>query len=91
MFHRHPGQGVLATRPSSTDLETHERYESGGYPLIGCIVVKDGHLRFFSAHQRFTITITGAGIVPINEADHVYKIENPSLPRDVSYETLAGS
>jgi hypothetical protein len=89
LFHSHPGQGVLATRPSSTDLDTHERYERGGVPLVGCIFVRDGTLRFFRhSSEPFTITITGTGIVPINEAEHVYKIQNPGAPRVVSYETF---
>jgi len=90
LFHSHPGQGSLATRPSSIDLATHERYERR-YPLIGCIFVRDGHLRFFSATRPFSITISGTGVVPINEAEHVYQIKSPSIPRNVSYETIAGS
>jgi len=90
LFHSHPGLGVLATRPSSTDFETHERYERGGVPLVGCIFVRDGTLRFFrSSSEPFTITITGTGIMPINEAEHVYKIQNPGAARLVSYETCA--
>jgi hypothetical protein len=90
LFHSHPGQGALATRPSSIDFDTHERFERGGVPLVGCIFVRDGHLRFFRhSSDPFTITITGTGIVPINEAEHVYKIQNPGAARVVSYETFA--
>jgi|SoiMetStandDraft_2_1073263.scaffolds.fasta_scaffold13677_6 hypothetical protein len=89
LFHSHPGLGVLATRPSSTDLDTHERYERGGVPLVGCIFVRDGTLRFFRySPDPFTITISGTGIVPINEAEHVYKIENPGAARLVSFEAF---
>jgi proteasome lid subunit RPN8/RPN11 len=66
LFHSHPGQGREATRPSSTDLATHERYERGGYPLIGAIVVRDGFVRFFSHHSDFTITIFGEGVTQID-------------------------
>jgi proteasome lid subunit RPN8/RPN11 len=90
LFHSHPGQGALATRPSSIDLATHERYERR-YPLIGCIFVRDGTLRFFSNARPFSVTISGTGIVPINEDEHVYQITSPSIPRNVSCETIAGS
>jgi proteasome lid subunit RPN8/RPN11 len=89
VFHSHPRQGPAATRPSSTDLETHERYERC-YPLVGCIFVRDGYLRFFRhSSEPFTITICGAGVVPIAEDEHVFKIQHPTrAPRFVSYDTL---
>lgn len=62
LFHSHPGQGREATRPSSTDLATHERYERGGYPLIGAIVVRDGYVRFFTHRADFSITVFGEGV-----------------------------
>ena len=89
LFHRHPGIGVSATRPSSIDLTTHKRYEDGGYPLIGGIFVRSGHVRFFSANRPFTVTIYGTGVTPVPGETHVYKIQ--TSPRDVSYETIAGS
>jgi hypothetical protein len=87
LFHSHPGQGAPATRPSSIDLATHERYERR-YPLIGCIFVRDGTLRFFSATTTFSITICGKGVATINEDEHVFKIQNPRAPRFISYETI---
>lgn len=77
LFHSHPGQGSKATRPSSTDLTTHQRYESGGYPLIGAIFVKDGFVRFFG-HHPFTVTIHGKGVEQIDEHEHVFAIRNLS-------------
>jgi proteasome lid subunit RPN8/RPN11 len=89
LFHSHPGAGVLATRPSSIDLATHERYERR-YPLVGCIFVRDGHVRFFRhTSEPFQITICGTGVVPVAEDEHVFKIQHPSQSRFVSYETLA--
>jgi hypothetical protein len=76
LFHSHPGQRALATRPSTTDKTTHERYERGGYPLIGAIFVKDGFVRFFSDKASFTITISGNGVTPIDKRQHVYHIKN---------------
>jgi hypothetical protein len=83
LFHSHPGKSAHATQPSSTDLKTHERYESGGYPLVGAIFVKDGSkdgfCRFFS-NQPFTITVYGKGVEKIEEDEnqYVYKINNLS-------------
>ena len=82
LFHAHPGEGVGATRPSGKDLETHERYERGGYPLVGAIFVRDGYVRFFSHNRPFTIHLSGTGVRQYEE--HVFKIENPG--RFVSYE-----
>jgi proteasome lid subunit RPN8/RPN11 len=90
LFHSHPGHGALATRPSSIDLATHERYERR-YPLIGCIFTKDAHLRFFSASTTFSITICGKGVSTINEDEHIFKIQTTGAPRFVSYDTPAGS
>jgi hypothetical protein len=83
LFHAHPGQGSGATRPSGKDLATHERFERGGYPLVGAIFVRDGYVRFFSAGRPFTIRIFGTGVTQHEE--HVFKIENPG--RGVSYDT----
>ena len=73
LFHSHPGKGASATLPSSTDLTTHRRYETGGYPLIGAIFVKDGFVRFFSEDKPFSITIYGKGVSQHDE--HVFKIK----------------
>jgi hypothetical protein len=81
LFHAHPGQGIGATRPSGKDLNTHERYERGGYPLVGAIFVRDGYVRFFSHNRPFTIQLSGIGVRQYEE--HVFKIENPG--RYVSY------
>jgi hypothetical protein len=76
LFHSHPGQGKDATRPSSTDLATHERYERGGYPLIGAIVVRDGFVRFFSHHMDFSISVFGEGVTQIDT--RLFHIKNLS-------------
>jgi hypothetical protein len=76
LFHSHPGQGKDATRPSSTDLATHERYERGGYPLIGAIVVRDGFVRFFSHRADFSITVFGEGVQQIEA--RLFHLQNVS-------------
>jgi hypothetical protein len=89
LFHSHPGQGALSTRPSSIDLATHERYERGGVPLVGCIFVRDGTLRFFRhSSAPFSISIYGTGVSIINEDEHVYQMQTRHLPRFVSYDAF---
>jgi hypothetical protein len=80
LFHSHPaGWGVRGCNPSSTDLDTHKRYENGGYPLIGAIFVKQGdkggYVRFFTNNRPFTIIIHGRGVTPIDKNEHLYKIQ----------------
>ena len=88
LFHSHPSTGALATRPSSTDLATHHRYESAGYPLIGGIFVKDGYVRFFSTTQPFSVTIYGKGVEKVSGESNVYKIQTTPR-RSVSDATFA--
>ena len=88
LFHSHPGSGAGATRPSGTDFATHERYENGGYPLIGAIFVK-GYVRFFSTNHPFTITLYGKGVERVSGEKNVYKIQ--TSPRDVSFETITAA
>jgi hypothetical protein len=81
LFHSHPGNGPLATRPSSTDLATQERYERA-YPMVGAIFARDGDgawVRFFG-HRPCTITLYGKGVVQ-HEA-HLFQITD--LPRHLS-------
>lgn len=59
LFHRHPGQGKEASRPSYIDLETQERLERGKYPVIGAIFTRDGWVRFFSVHNPFQVITYG--------------------------------
>jgi hypothetical protein len=86
LFHSHPRQGPAATHPSDIDVATHQRYETGDYPLIGAIFVKSGHVRFFSTNRPFTITIYGTGVTPVPGEHHVYQIATRT--RRVSYETI---
>jgi proteasome lid subunit RPN8/RPN11 len=79
LFHSHPGQGMLATTPSGIDLDTHQRFAKGGYPLVSAIFERSGFVRFFS-DSPFTITLYGKGVAHVEE--HVCQILN--LPRPVS-------
>jgi proteasome lid subunit RPN8/RPN11 len=80
LFHSHPGKGALMTRPSSTDLATHERYERA-YPLVGAIFERSGYVRFFG-HRPFIITLYGKGVEQVDT--HLFKIQTL---RPVSDET----
>jgi proteasome lid subunit RPN8/RPN11 len=83
LFHSHPGSGAPATQPSSTDLKTHERFERGGYPLVGAIFVNDGVVRFFANHP-FTISVYGKGVERVDE--HVFTL----APRHLPHQTPSG-
>jgi Prokaryotic homologs of the JAB domain len=77
LFHSHPGQGGGATRPSGTDLATHEVHERGGYPLVGGIFERSGFfVRFFSYSRPFTVSIYGQGVERYEE--NLFKIGNVS-------------
>ncbi len=79
VFHSHPGLGALATMPSATDLATQERFERGGYPAIGAIFARDGHVRFFTHRRPFSVDIFGDRVTRIQ--DHVFKLSlDKALP-----------
>jgi proteasome lid subunit RPN8/RPN11 len=75
IFHSHPHTGAEWTRPSGVDLDTQERHEAGGYPLISGICTRDGWFRFF-AHHPFTITLFGKGVTQYE--DHLFQIQSPA-------------
>lgn len=58
-FHSHPGRTIQATHPSSTDIHTASRWESGA-PFLGAIFSEGGrHVRFFNHNQHSEIFIYG--------------------------------
>jgi len=61
MFHSHPGSGAGATKPSSMDLETQSRLEKAGYPVIGAVFSRDGHVRFYARQRPFEVAVSGNG------------------------------
>lgn len=71
-FHTHPGSGPKANHPSAIDLATQDRYERGGYCVIGGIFSRDGYLRFFSKNLPFSISIGGKGVSEV--AQGLYKL-----------------
>ena len=60
--HSHPGRGINANLPSSTDMDHQLRLERGGYKCISCIFSRDGYVRFFSAGFPFAVDIFGEGV-----------------------------
>lgn len=60
--HSHPGAGEGATHPSNIDIGCMDKLEKAGSPAIGCIVTRDGFVRFFSVSTIFHVTLTGAGV-----------------------------
>ena len=71
-FHSHPGKGVGATTPSSTDLDHQARMEQGGYVAIGGIFSRDGYFRAFSFDMTFRLEVYGKGVERID--DKLYRL-----------------
>ena len=73
IIHSHPGEGSLATMPSSTDRQTLERHERS-CRAIGMIVTRDGYLRAFADALNFELKIYGAGVEVINEKQKLFQL-----------------
>lgn len=66
-FHSHPGKGAGSTQPSGIDRRTQEKFERGGYPVVGAIFSRDGYVRFFSHDRKFQVKASGKGGEQIDE------------------------
>lgn len=66
-FHSHPDMGPTSYVPSGTDMQHQARLEEGGYPAIGAVFTRDGHIKFFSHHRPFQVNIYGKGVEQIDE------------------------
>ena len=65
--HSHPGFGAGATSPSSTDLKCLSKLQQAGSQAIGCIVTRDGFVRFFSVSAIFHVIVLGTGVKEISK------------------------
>lgn len=65
--HSHPGGGLGATTPSGTDIECLGKLQRSGSQAIGCIVTRDGHVRFFSVSTNFHAMVLGSGVKEITK------------------------
>ena len=65
--HSHPGGGAGATTPSSTDIECLGKLQKSGSPAIGCIVTRDGCVRFFSVYTKFHVIVLGSGVKELSQ------------------------
>jgi len=65
--HSHPGGGAGATTPSGTDIQCLGKLQKSGSLAIGCIVTRDGHLRFFSVSTNFHAMVLGSGVKEITK------------------------
>jgi hypothetical protein len=72
--HSHPGSGAGATTPSGTDISCLGKLQKNGSPAIGCIVTRDGYVRFFSVIKQFHVIVQGTGVKEISQ--NVYQITN---------------
>jgi len=70
--HSHPGGGAGATTPSSTDIDCLSKLQKNGSQAIGCIVTRDGYVRFFSILTNFHVLVLGTGVKEITK--NVYHI-----------------
>lgn len=65
--HSHPGASAGATTPSSTDIQCLGKLQRAGSQAIGCIVTRDGHLRFFSVLTNFHVMVLGTGVKEVSK------------------------
>jgi hypothetical protein len=65
--HSHPGRGVGATTPSGTDIQCLGKLQKAGSQAIGCIVTRDGCVRFFSILTNFHFMVLGTGVTEVSK------------------------
>lgn len=65
--HSHPGHGAAATTPSGIDYDCLGKLQKAGSPAIGCIVVRDGFVRFFSVATQFHVLVLGTGVTEVSK------------------------
>ena len=64
--HSHPGRGAGATTPSGIDIQCLGKLQRNGSLAIGCIVTRDGYVRFFSIHTKFCVIVLGTGVKEVS-------------------------
>lgn len=74
--HSHPGRGAGATTPSSTDVRCLGKLQKAGSQVIGCIVTRDGYVRFFSVSTKFHVMVLGTGVKELSQ--NVFSIASPN-------------
>ena len=72
-FHSHPGCGVGATRPSSTDKQTQSTMEQSGSEIIGGIFSRDGFVRFYANKVKPNVRVLGKKVNNVEK--NVYRLE----------------
>lgn len=72
-FHSHPGCGVGATRPSSTDRQTQSTMEQSGGDIIGGIFSRDGFVRFYANKAKPNVRVLGKKVSDVGK--NVYRLE----------------
>ena len=72
-FHTHPGLGVSATIPSSTDRRTQDLMEKSGADIVGGIFSRDGFVRIYANCRAPRVCVVGKRIKEV-EPD-VYHLE----------------
>jgi hypothetical protein len=72
-FHSHPGYGMNATCPSSTDKQTQATMEESGSEIIGGIFSRDGYVRFYANKCDPKINVIGKQVRKVGK--NVYQLE----------------
>lgn len=74
--HSHPGRGITATTPSSTDRQQHQDWiRDYSANLLSSIIVDDGYVRFWGSaleSGQLEMRIVGAGVT--EEETNVYRL-----------------
>jgi len=78
-IHSHPGRGVGATHPSSTDFDQETEWLKNYSPnLVNAIMVEDGFVRFWGKafkKKGIVVEIEGAGVRRVADAEGIYQLE----------------
>src|SRR6266542_6068696 len=61
--HSQPGEGAAATEASAVDLYYQGLIQDAGADAIGLILVRSGHLRFFSTVWPFRTIVKGGNVI----------------------------
>jgi hypothetical protein len=75
MAHSHPGMGAQATQPSGIDRRYLGKIQHNGSEVIGVIVTRDGHVRFFTVEKPFRVIVQGSGVTKLEE--YVFRVALP--------------
>lgn len=85
-FHSHPGTTSQATHPSSVDLDTARRWETGA-PFLGAVFSEGGkYVRFFNYGQESEVRIYGNHIITAEpNCVELPEIDGEEMPAETGF------